>query len=120
MPTHADFSAIFEKLKIVLKKYEKRCVVEKDTESDYYLNTKKLDQKKSPIFFAATSINKISVSFYLMPVYRYPDILDEISPELRKHLHGKSCFRFTKVEPALFKELSMLTKRSIERCKKQS
>ena len=72
MPTNDDFPAIFEKLKIILKKHEKTCVVEKDTESDYYLNTKKLDQKKKPIFFAATSINKISVSFYLMPVYCYP------------------------------------------------
>ena len=98
-----------------MKRYETNCVVEKDTKGDYYLNTKKLDQKKKPIFFATTSINKISVSFYLMPVHCFPDLLAGISPELKKHLHGKSCFRFTKAEPALFKELATLTKRSIER-----
>ncbi len=118
MPTNDNFTAIFERLKRILKRYEKKSVIEKDTETDYYLNTKKLDKKKKPIFFAATSINKISVSFYLMPIYCFPDLLDGMSPELRKHLHGKSCFRFTKIEPALFKELAALTKRSVERCSK--
>lgn len=114
MPTNEDFAAIFKMLKAILKKYEKRSVVEKDTETEYYLNSKNLDEKNRPIFFAAASINKISVSFYLMPIYCCPVLFKEISPGLRKRLHGKSCFRFTKIEPALFKELAALVQKSVK------
>lgn len=115
MPTQEDFPAIFEKLKAILKKYEKNCLVEKDSATDYYLNTKELDAKKKPIFFAATSLKKSAVSFYLMPIYCHPELLEDISPELRKRLQGKSCFRFTKDEPGLFKELAALTKKGAAR-----
>jgi len=45
----------------------------------------------------------------------FPDLLEGISPELRKHMQGKSCFNFKKVEPELFKELAELTQQSIEK-----
>jgi hypothetical protein len=115
-----DFSAIFKRLRAILKKYEKNCIVEQDTDTDYYLNSKKLGQKQKPLFFAATSVNKISVSFYLMPVHTFPDLLDGVSPELQRHLHGKCCFRFTKLDAILLNELSLLTKRSAERHMKDS
>lgn len=115
MPTHDDFDAIFAKLRSILKKYEKRCVVEQDTRSDYYLNAKRLDKKNRPIFFAGVSVNKISVSFYLMSVSTFPDLLDSLSPELKARKQGKSCFRFKAMEPSLFKELAALVKKSIER-----
>lgn len=119
MPRNHDFPAIFEELKSILKKYESACVVEEDTDADYYLNTKRFDQKNRPVFFGGVSINKISVSFYLMPVYTFPDLLEDISPELRAHKQGKSCFRFKAMEPSLFKELTALAKKSMERCKKE-
>jgi hypothetical protein len=50
-----------------------------------------------------------------MPVYMYPDLLKDISPELKKHMQGKSCFNFKKVDPELFQELSELTKKGAER-----
>ena len=45
----------------------------------------------------------------------FPDLLKDISPELRKHMQGKSCFNFKKVEPDLLEELSELTRKGIER-----
>jgi hypothetical protein len=54
-----------------------------------------------------------------MPVYMYPDLLSNISPELKKHMQGKSCFNFKKVEPELLKELSDLTKKGAERFQKE-
>jgi hypothetical protein len=120
MATNDDFPAIFAALRSVLKKYERHCIVEKDTDGDYYLNTKNRDPKGKPVFFGAASVNKISVSFYLMPVYSFPELLADVSPELRKHLHGKSCFRFKKAEPDLFKELVALTKRCFERSNQAS
>jgi hypothetical protein len=41
----------------------------------------------------------------------YPELLQDISPELRKRMQGKSCFNFKKVEPNLFKELAELTQK---------
>ena len=94
--------------------------MEQDTDTDYYLNTKRFDQKNRPVFFGGVSINKISVSFYLMPVHTFPDLLEGISPELKAHKQGKSCFRFKQVEPALFKELAALAKKGKARCENEA
>ena len=58
MSANLEFLVIFEQFRTILKKYEKNCVVEKDTPADYYLNSKKLNQKKKPVFFAGTSITQ--------------------------------------------------------------
>jgi hypothetical protein len=50
-----------------------------------------------------------------MPIYMYPDLLDSISPELKKHMQGKSCFNFKKMDETLFLELDELTHHSVER-----
>jgi len=49
-----------------------------------------------------------------MPVYMYSDLLKDISSNLKKHMQGKSCFNFKKVEPELFRELEDITKKSYE------
>jgi hypothetical protein len=67
------------------------------------------------IFFGAAQIKKNYVSFYLMPVYMFPELLKHISPELKKHMQGKSCFNFKKVEQELFAELASLAHQSVER-----
>ena len=50
-----------------------------------------------------------------MPVYVFPDLLDGISPELRRRMQGKSCFNFARVDTPLFAELETLTATCIER-----
>jgi hypothetical protein len=49
------------------------------------------------------------VSFHLMPVYIFPELLDGMSPELRRRMQGKSCFNFTAPDPELLSELTELT-----------
>lgn len=119
MPLKPDFTPVFEKLKAILKPYEKRCTVKSDTATVYYLDGPYSEKWKKELYFASTHIKKNYVSFYLMPVYMYPDLLKGISPELRKHMQGKSCFNFKQVEPALFKELAALTKKGYERFEKE-
>ena len=46
-----------------------------------------------------------------------PEMLETISPELKKRMQGKSCFNFRTVDEALFDELTALTKRGYERFK---
>jgi len=48
-----------------------------------------------------------------------PDLLKNISPELKKHMQGKSCFNFKRVEKSLFDELSQLTRQGFERFMKE-
>jgi hypothetical protein len=50
----------------------------------------------------------------------YPDLLKGISPELKKHMQGKLCFNFKKVDTVLFKELERLTKLGFERLMREA
>jgi hypothetical protein len=120
MPPQADFPLVFEKLKSILKPYEKSLAVKADSINTYYLDGPYSEKWKKELFFGSAQIKKNYVSFYLMPVYMYPDLLKDISPELKKHMQGKSCFNFKKVEPELFQELSDLAKKSYERFQKKN
>jgi hypothetical protein len=71
------------------------------------------------LFFAGFHPRKGYVSYYLMPVYVFPDLLDNISDDLRKRMQGKSCFNFKVVDKTLFKELADLTKAGYERYEKE-
>ena len=50
-----------------------------------------------------------------MPVYLYPDLLDGISPALKKRMQGKSCFNFKQVDETLLAELESLTGKGFSR-----
>ena len=119
MSPQVDFPIVFEKLKSILKPYEKDLTVKTDSLDTYYLDGPYSEKWKKELFFGSAQIKKNYVSFYLMPVYMYPDLLKGISSELEKHMQGKSCFNFKKVEPALFTELADLTKKSYERFQKE-
>ena len=71
--------------------------------------------KGREVWFGAARIGKNYVSYYLMPVYVCPDLLEGMSPALKKRMQGKSCFNFTRVDETLFQELAELTKRGYER-----
>src|SRR4026208_798086 len=110
MSPQNEFPLVFEELKQILKPYAPKLSVTVDTANAYSLDGPYSEKWKKPLFFGSVQIKKNYVSFYLMPVYMYPELLKEISPELRKRMQGKSCFNFKKVETELFKELSDLTR----------
>jgi hypothetical protein len=115
MPPQTDFPLVFEKLKAILKPYAKKLTTTADSSAAYSLDGSYSEKYKKAIFFGAAQIKKNYVSFYLMPVYMFPDLLKGISPDLKKHMQGKSCFNFKKVKPDLFNELAELTRLSFER-----
>lgn len=119
MPTQTEFPLVFENLKSILKPYAKNLIIKVDTAEGYSLDSPYIKKWKKELFFGAAQIKKNYVSFYLMPVYMFPDLLKNISPELKKHMQGKSCFNFKKVEKSLFNELSQLTKQGFERFRKE-
>jgi hypothetical protein len=94
MPDKNDFKPVFEKLRALLKPYEGKMVVAHDSDSHYYLDTPHVMKNKQPLCFPAVRTGKAYVSFYLIPLYTSPDLLKNISPELKKRMQGKSCFNF--------------------------
>jgi hypothetical protein len=115
MASKDDLPLVFEELKNILRPYAERLSLKADTSDSYYLDGPYSEKWKKELFFGSAQIKKNYVSFYLMPVYMYPDLLKDISPELKKRMQGKSCFNFRRVEPELFQELSELTKKGAER-----
>ena len=120
MPKQNDFPNVFEQLKSILKPYARDLKVTADTSDSYSLDGPYSEKWQKTIFFGAAQIKKNYVSFYLMPVYMYPELLKDISPELKKRMQGKSCFNFKKVEPELFKQLEDLTRKGAEKFKEEN
>ena len=90
MSTPEDFPIVFEHLKNILEPFAPNLTVTGDTLSVYSLDGPYSEKWKKELFFGSAQVKKNYVSFYLMPVYMYPDLLNDISPELRKHMQGKS------------------------------
>jgi hypothetical protein len=120
MPTQDEFPIVFEQLKNILKPYAKNLTVKTDTPDTYSLDGPYSETWKKELFFGSAQVKKNYVSFYLMPVYMYPELLKEISPGLKKRMQGKSCFNFKKVEPGLFNELEELTRTAVDKFKKEN
>lgn len=109
-----EFTSVFSTLTAILVPYADSMSVSTDTETEYYLNSCYIQKNKKPLFFAAVQIKKNYVSYHLMPVYVEPALLATASDELKQRMQGKSCFNFTRTEPALFHELTLLTKTGYE------
>jgi len=120
MPGQSDFLVVFASLKEILEPYASNLVVKQDAPDNYYLNTRYNEKWGRELFFGAATIKKNYVSFYLMPVYMYPDLLEGLSPALRRRMQGKSCFNFKTVDGALFEELARLAATSLQRIRAEN
>lgn len=109
------FQPVFEQLRAILQPFTSDLTLKVNTDDNYYLAASHSPRWRAEVMFASVQIKKNYVSFYLMPVYMYPELLDNMSPRLKKRMHGKSCFNFTKVETDLLTELTELTARSFAR-----
>ncbi|HUC94149.1 MAG TPA: hypothetical protein VMS09_19380 [Paenibacillus sp.] len=113
------FPQIYEKLRHVLQAHDRTFINSVDSGQEYALVVPHDGKTLPEHFFASAVIRKQYVSFYLMPVYIYPELLDGISPELKKRMQGKSCFNFKKPDAALFSELEALTAASVEKYRQE-
>ena len=110
----AEFQPVFDALKQILKKYDKRLTVIADQPDYYALETKAFLFKGKPLFFAAVRAGRAYVSYHLLPLYMNPKLEVTISPELKRRKQGKACFNFKTVDPELIKELKQLTAAGLE------
>jgi hypothetical protein len=117
MSQNNSFPLVFKSLKEILLPYAKNLHVLVNTPQEYSLEGPFSEKWKKKIHFGGVKIGRNYVSFYLMPVYMFPDLLKDITPELKKHMQGKSCFNFRQADAELFEELSALTQSGAERFK---
>ena len=117
--SEGDFSMLFDRLKALLAPYAPSLNVTDDQPGKYSLETGYSEKWKKPLFFGSAVVQKNYVSFYLMPVYMYPDLLEGVSPALKKRMQGKSCFNFKQVDEALLVELKTLTGQGFSRFQRE-
>jgi len=110
----ADLAAVDARLRQILEPYRGDFVVAQDGPRGVALHLKGLaDQPHG--FVAGVRPGKRYVSFYLMPVYAFPELLAATSAALRRRMQGKSCFNFSAVDEELMGELAGLTDRGLNR-----
>ena len=109
-----SFNEVHARLRALLEPYAPPLFVTADGPKGYGLDMAPEGERDPSTWFAGTRLGARYVSFYLMPVYVEPSLLDGISPELRRRMQGKSCFNFTKVDEPLFAELADLTRAGFE------
>jgi hypothetical protein len=112
-----EFNAIFGDLTAILRPYADTLETKTDTGAELYVDTRHQQENNKPLFFGAVAVKKNYVTFHLMPVYVFPDLIDGISERLKKRMQGKSCFNFVHRDPALFQELAILVKAGYARYK---
>lgn len=111
----SGFPAVFERLKGILEPYGRRMHVSADDSTGYGVDMAPEAERNPTTWFGGVRLGKRYVSYYLMPVYVEPSLLDGVSPELKRRMQGKSCFNFTVIDDELFEELETLTRTGYER-----
>jgi hypothetical protein len=114
-----NFAVVFDRLKAVMAPYADRLVIVTDEPDHFYLNTSHVMKNKQPLFFGAVQIKKRYVSYHLMPVYSFPDLLADVDDGLKKRMQGKSCFNFTSVDDATVAAIADLTARGFNRYERE-
>lgn len=109
-----DFAAVDRRLREILAPLRSRLVATKDGPEGLVLEILGLEGKPWG-YVAGIRVGKRYVSYYLMSVYAFPDLMASMSPELRRRMQGKSCFNFTMVDEPLFAELDRITQAGLER-----
>jgi hypothetical protein len=120
VPNRDHFPGVFAQLKEVFQPLAPPLTVINDSPGDYFVVG--TPSAKYPIGepFGAIMIKKNYVSYHLMPVYVFPDLLDGLPDRLRKRMQGKSCFNFTAIDEATADDLARLTTAGLDRYRSEN
>ncbi|MGB8264719.1 MAG: hypothetical protein WCE44_00145 [Candidatus Velthaea sp.] len=110
-----ETSALVDALVALIDPYVDRLRLVPSSSMACYTETKGKSYKGSGMMFAAVRDGKAYTSYHFFPLYLWPEMIDELSPALRKRMQGKTCFNFRAVDTVLFAELRELTERGFER-----
>jgi len=103
-----DLTAVELRLRAILEPYRGRL----EEGEIYGVSTLRRRGAKAHDWFAGVQMADGYVKFNFLPMHGHPELLEGISPALRKRKTGASVFRFTDVDDALFAELEALVARA--------
>ena len=109
--TAPDLAAVETRLARILDPYRDRL----EPATIYNLPTMRRPGAKAHDWFAFVQPAAKHVSFFLMPIVTWPDLLDGTSAALLKHRQAKSAFRFSALDEPLFVELEALVACAFQR-----
>jgi hypothetical protein len=105
-----DLAAVEARLRAILEPYRDR--LEEGT--IYVVPMLRRPGAKAHDWFAGVQMADGYVKLNFLPMHGHPELLEGISPALRKRKTGASVFRFTEVDDALFAEIEALLGRGFE------
>ena len=88
--------AVFAQLAALLRPYAADLSVKTDTSTNLYLEESLSTGKLQ--MFAAVQLKSSYVALHVFPLYCRPELLETLSPDLRRRMQGKSCFNFKNSE----------------------
>ncbi len=105
-----DLAAVETRLRALLEPYRER--LEEGT--IYGIPMLRRPGAKAHDWFAGVQPANGYVKLNFLPMHGHPELLDGISPALRKRKTGASVFRFTELDEPLFVELEGVVARGYE------
>jgi hypothetical protein len=114
-----SYQVVFQQLSQLMSPYVGRLRCTENTDTRLSVDTDHVVASGKPLWFGGVEIKKNYVSYHLMPVYTSPELLKDVSAELRARMQGKSCFNFTRLEPHIAAELAKLTDAAFEHYRTQ-
>ena len=122
----AALDNVFDELKAILARYAPSFTVREGAvknKRDYHLIIQKPlvinGRKKDELWFASVILQKGAVGFYLSAMYCCDDLKARLSPDLLKHLDGKTCFHMKTLTPALKKDIDAALKLGLDAYKQR-
>ena len=113
-----DIAQIDNVLKEILKHHKDNLKIRHDNEKTFEVcGTKERMQGKQKVdgyYFASVMQKPKDVRLYFFPIYTHVSEFEDISPELRKCLKGKSCFHIKKVTPELEMDIKNMVQKGID------
>jgi 7-keto-8-aminopelargonate synthetase-like enzyme len=106
----ADLVAVEARLRRILDPYRERL----EEGSIYGIAMLRRPGARAHDWFAGVQPADGYVKLNFLPMHAHPELLDGISPALRKRKTGASVFRFTDIDEALLAELESLLARGFD------
>jgi hypothetical protein len=103
MPT-TDLTAVALRLRAILDPYRAHLA----ESTIYNMPVLRRRGSKGHDWFAGVQPVEGAVKFNFLPMHTHPELLEDVSPTLRKHKAGASVFRFTEIDEPLASELEKL------------
>jgi 7-keto-8-aminopelargonate synthetase-like enzyme len=104
----APLAAVEARLRAILEPYRDRL----DEGTIYGIATLRRPGAKAHDWFAGVQMANGYVKLNFLPMHEHPELLDGVSPALRKRKTGASVFRFTELDAELAAEVEALVARA--------